>query len=317
MHANRGSWRLPSPWRGRVLIAVAAAAVTVSACGGGGDAASGAGADDGGADAAARTQEPTPTTLPGIKEFGLTEEQFAAHVEKTQALVAKCMTDAGFEYVPVDVATIEAAQKRVRTEPGYTRRTYKEKWGLAVTTRFDNPVRTVGLGPHNIRIFQSLSKADQAAYNRTLFGENPDRDFAWTLDEEDFSETGGCTRKAVTAVFTPEQVQGNYVNPKDVLVDNDPRIAKAREDWSACMEERGYEYEEDQDEIIEEYSERLDELLDGDDPTTLTGERAAALKKLQAEEIKVSLADLECQIEHTDDIYRQVEIEVFGQPVSG
>jgi hypothetical protein len=83
------------------------------------------------------------------------------------------------------------------------------------------------------------------------------------------------------------------------------------------MRARGYDYEEDQDEIIEEYGERLDELLEGDDPTTLTGERAAELKKLQAEEIKVSLADVECQIKHTDEIYRQVEIEVFGQPVSG
>jgi hypothetical protein len=26
---------------------------------------------------------------------------------------------------------------------------------------------------------------------------------------------------------------------------------------------------------------------------------------------------MECQIKHTDDVYRVVEIEVFGQPVSG
>jgi hypothetical protein len=287
------------------LLAIAAGVLTVSACGGGGSSTTAAGGKTGDA------------KLPGILEFGLNEEEFAAHVEKTQALIAKCMAEAGFEYVPVDVKTIQAAQKRVRTEPGYTRQTYKEKWGLAVTTRFDNPVRETGLGPQNMRIFQGLSKEDQVAYNRTLFGEDPDADFAFTLDEEDFSDTGGCTRRAVAAVFTPAQLKGSYVNPKDVLVDSDPRIVEAHRNWSKCMRGYGYDYVEDQDEIIEEYGERLDELLDGDDPATLTGERKAALKKLQQEEIAVSLADLDCQLKYTDDVYRVVETEVFGQPVSG
>jgi hypothetical protein len=254
--------------------------------------------------------------LPGIKEFGLTEEQFAQHVEKTQALIAACMTEAGFQYIPVDVKSIEAAQARVRKDPGYTRRSYKEKWGLGVTTRFDSPVRDTGLGP-NLQIWQSLPPPDQAAYSRTLWGDDPRADFVFAMDEEDFSRTGGCTRKAVAQVFTSEQLRGAYVNPKDVLVDSDPRIVKALKAWSKCMHERGYEYEEDQDEIIEEYQERLDKLLDGDDPATLPGPAAEALRKLQEQEIAVSLADLDCQIKHTDDIYREVEIEVFGQPVSG
>ncbi len=216
----------------------------------------------------------------------------------------------------MDVKTVEAAQARVRQEPGYTRRSYKEKWGLGVTTRFDNPVRDTGLGP-NLAIYNSLPEADRAAYSRTLWGDDPRQDFVFALDEEDFSRTGGCTRKAVEQVFTPEQLRGAYVNPKDELVDSDPRIVEARENWSKCMEKRGYEYEEDQDEIIEEYQERLDKLLDGDDPASLTGSSAEALRKLQEQEIAVSLADLECQIKHTDDIYRKVEMEVFGQPVSG
>jgi hypothetical protein len=289
--------------RGVALLAIAACAIALSACGG--DGSSSAGGEPRG-----------EAKLPGVKEFGLTEEQFNQHVEKTQALIAKCMTEAGFEYIPVDVRTVEAAQARVRTDPGYTRRTYKEKWGLAVTTRFDNPVRDTGLGP-NLQIWKRLPKADQEAYSRTLWGDDPTADFVFALDEEDFSSTGGCTRKAVEQAFTAEQLKGAYVNPKDVLVDSDPRIAAGRRDWSRCMRSHGYDYKEDQDEIIEEYGERLDELLEGDDPTTLTGQRAAALRQLQQEEIAVSLADLDCQIKHTDEVYRQVEIEVYGQPVSG
>ena len=303
MSASQRRGRRPGWMRqlAKLLVAVAAAALVGSACGGG---------------STEEGKQSGEAQLPGIKEFGLTEEEFAEHVEETQALIEECMAAAGFEYIPVDVKTVEAAQARVRTEPGYTRRTYKEKWGLAVTTRFDNPVKETGLGP-NMQIYNGLSEAEKVAYDRTLFGENPDADFVFTLDEEDFSETGGCTRKAVAQVFTPVQLEGAYVNPKDVLVDSDPRIVEAHKRWSECMQEAGYEYEYDQDEIIEEYQERLEELTEGDDPRTLTGARAQALRKLQAEEIAVSLVDLECQIKHTDDVYRVVEIEVFGQPVSG
>ena len=256
------------------------------------------------------------TDLPGIREFGLNDEDYVAHIEATQAKIAACMAAEGFEYVPVDVQTIEAAQARVRTEPGYTRRTFKEKWGLAVTTRFDNPVRDTGLGP-NLQIWKSLPPSGQDAYFQTLFGDDWNADFAFTFDEEDFSPTGGCTRKAVVQVFTKKQVRGTYVNPKDVLLLDDQRVIDARKNWSRCMHERGYEYEEDQDEIIEEYEEKLEDLLDGDDPASLTGERARELKNLQQDEITVSLADLECQIAYTDDIERQVEFEIFGQRVSG
>lgn len=254
--------------------------------------------------------------LPGVREFGLSDAEFVDHVERTQALIAECMKRAGFEYVPVDVATIEKAQASVRKEPGLSRREYKLRWGLSVTTRFDDPVRTIGLGP-NVQIMERLGETDREAYELTLFGPARDSDFAFTFDEEDFSPTGGCTREAVSQVFTPEQLEGTYVNPKDVLVEQDPRVIQAAEDWTRCMSEHGYTYKDDQDAIIEDYEERLDALLEGDDPETLTGERLAALHAMQAEEITVSLADLDCQERYTDEVFRQVEIEVFGQPVSG
>ena len=74
----------------------------------------------------------------------------------------------------------------------------------------------------------------------------------WTLDEEDFSETGGCTRKGIAAAFTRAQLKGTYVNPKDVLVESDERIVKAVAAWTECMRDAGYDGYEDQDEIMEE-----------------------------------------------------------------
>jgi hypothetical protein len=138
------------------------------------------------------------------------------------------------------------------------------------------------------------------------------------LDEEDFSSTGGCTRNAVKQVFTKKQVSGSFVNPKDILIDEDPRIVGANEAWVQCMKDLGfdtrYDYR-DQDDIIEHFQERFDKLVGDDDPRSLTGARAAELEAMQKEEIAISLADLECQVKHTDDVYRRVETEVLGQPL--
>lgn len=292
----------------RILIVAGALVVlaTASACASGGR-----------GQAAGSSAAPVRPALPGIREFGLNDQEFAAHVEKVQSVMAACMKEAGFEYVPVDVATIERAQASVRKEPGLSRREYKQKWGLAVTTRFDNPVRAIGLGQQNVHTIESLSAPARVAYEHTLFGEQRDSDFAFTFDEEDFERTGGCTRKAVAAAFTPEQLEGTFVSPKDVLVRQDPRIVAAQDKWTSCMQDAGYNYEKDQDAIIKDFTKRLDALTEGDNPATLTGERRNALHALQADEIKVSLADLDCQEKYTDAVFRQVEIEIFGRPVSG
>jgi hypothetical protein len=295
-----------------VLLALALGPI---AAGCGGDAGSASGGHAG--DDKAQTVDEGGRKLPGTKEFGLTEEEFAAHVEKVQALIAECMTQAGFEYIPADVKTIELAQSAVRVEPGYTREEYKKRWGYGVSTRFDNVVKEIELGPQNLRYIEGLSEADREAYERTLYGEDPDATFAFTFDEEDFSTTGGCTRKAVEQVFTKEQLSENYQHPKDVLIEKDPRVLEANANWVACMQRHGYDGYLDQDEIIEEFEERFDALVGEEDPRTLTGAKLQSLKQMQREEIAISLADLDCQIKHLDKVIRDVEIEIFGVPVSG
>ena len=83
------------------------------------------------------------------------------------------------------------------------------------------------------------------------------------------------------------------------------------------MQDAGYDGYLEQDDIIGEFEDRLEELTEGKDPETLTGARAEELKQLQQEEIAISLVDLDCQIEYLDSVIAEVEIEVFGEEVSG
>lgn len=292
----------------RVNVLAAAWALILIACGGGSDSAQARTLPTSG------TAQPA-TDLPGTQAFGLTDEEFAASVDATEALIASCMADAGFEYVPVDVTAFLEVEEWLRRDPSLTREEYKSQWGYGITTRFDFPARDVGLGSQNLRIYEDLAPADQVAYDRSLFGEDTDATLAITLDDEDFTSTGGCTREAIDQVFPAEMRTGTFVNPKDVLVESDPRVAEAEQRWADCMADAGYEYT-DQDEIIEEFEEQSDVVAGDDDPEELTGSRLDALRQLQDDEIAVALKDLECQ-EPVDIAVRQVEIEIFGAPVSG
>ena len=49
------------------------------------------------------------------------------------------------------------------------------------------------------------------------------------LETEDFSRTGGCTRQAIEANFTPEQMNTSYLSPKDARIAEDPRMVAASE----------------------------------------------------------------------------------------
>lgn len=322
-HPGDGEPRRPSRSRRSVLAGALLLVVAVAGV------AAGCGGDPvpAGESSTAPTTESAPTTAPaatqeppdveGTREFAMTDEEFAARVETVQSLIATCMTEAGFEYVPADVETVELAMAAVRTEPGVAPEEYKRQWGYGVTTRFDNRVKEIELGEQNLAYLEGLGEADRVAYERTLYGEDPDATFAFTFDEEDFSGTGGCTRTAVEQAFTEEELSDSYENPKDLLVEADPRVVEANANWVACMQDAGYDGYLDQDEIIEEYQERLEEVTEGEDPETLTGPRAEALKQLQQEEIAAALADLECESVHLEPVIREVEIELFGQEVSG
>jgi hypothetical protein len=252
---------------------------------------------------------------PGTEEFGLSEEELVAKVEAVEALIATCMSEAGFEYVPVDFATVKAAMEAVEEPPGSSEGEYKAEYGYAISIErpaAESPA-TIGLGEQNLQIFNSLPEADQEAYNHALFGENTDETFAVALDAEDFADTGGCTRAAVEQIFDSEQLTAAYVNPKDTRIERDPRMIAAIKEWASCMREAGFDYN-NPEEIESDIEDRLDALLDGADPENLSAEGQAALAELQGEERAIAVADHECETEFINSVERQIETELFGAP---
>jgi len=240
----------------------------------------------------------------GLEEFGLSMEQLVTHIEAVEAHIAKCMNDAGFEYVAVDFNTVRRGMLADKALPGLVQREFKAQYGFGISTLYadvDVPQRApeyvparIGLGEKNVQIFNNLSPADQVAYNRTLLGENLDATFTVTIEAQDFSRTGGCTRAAVEQVFTPEELSASYKNPADVLEEQNPRMVAALEQYAECVRAAGYSYDNPED-IEPDIEERFEEITGGVTLGKLSADAKAALTDLQAEERAIAVASFDCE----------------------
>ncbi|MHB1210758.1 MAG: hypothetical protein ACYC0W_00655 [Candidatus Nanopelagicales bacterium] len=249
----------------------------------------------------------------GTAEFGMTQAQLGSAIDRVESAIASCMAAAGFEYVAADVATVRAAMAAVGAAPGLADADYVAQFGYGISTQFDNPAADIGLGARNRDIIAALPPSEQSAYRFTLLGEHPTATFAVALDAEDFSLVGGCTGTAVGQVFDTAQLEATYVNPKDLLVEQDPRVIAATQAWSDCMRGKGFTYPTQAD-GEDDISARLAALLGGDAPQALDPARQALLVELQGEELALARADFDCAADVLDPVVAQVETEIFGEP---
>lgn len=282
-------------------------------------------------------EKPTPTTnqlpvptqpktlsmdkMPGTEEFGMSKEELVQNIEAVEGYIAACMNEAGFEYVAVDYKTARQGMVADKSLPGLSEKQFFEQYGYGISTLYtglapqvadvNTPAR-IGLGADNLRIFNNLSPADQVAYNHTLFGEHSDATFATTLEAEDFSRTGGCTRAAIEQVFTPEQLTVTYFNPLDALIAQDPRMVAGLEAWSACMRDAGFDYSTPED-PEPDFKARLDAITQGRKVEELSAAEQAALVQLQGEERAVAVADYNCGLQFVEPVALQVERELLNQ----
>jgi hypothetical protein len=260
---------------------------------------------------------------PGQEEFGLTIKELVQSVEQTEAMIAECMREQGFRYVAVDFATIRKGMSAIMSMPGMGEEEFIEKHGFGIATLYTgqppqliegySPGK-VGLGEQNVEIFKNLSPADQVAYNRALFGKNTHATLAIAIDTEDFSQCGGCTREAIEQVFEPEQLKVTYYNPKDALIDRDPRMKAALRVYAQEMSKAGFDYNHPED-VETDVRERLNAITQGETIPLekMSPEQRKALEKLQEYERKVSVVNLRLEEEILDDVEDQIEENVFGR----
>jgi hypothetical protein len=268
---------------------------------------------------------PAQSVRPGTEEFGLTQRELVQYIEKVEALIADCMRKQGFQYVPADYKTVRRGMISDKSLPGMDEEEFIEQYGFGISTLYTgqapqlnegySPGR-IGLGQRNVEIFKGLSPADQAAYNRALLGDHIDATFAVALEQENFSQCGGCTLAAIKQVFKPEQLMASYYNPKDALINKDPRMRAALRKYSEKMRAEGFDYNHP-DDVEADIRKRLDAII-GERTVPveqMSSEQQAALKKLQEYERRAAKFSTKWQEEIFDPVEELIQKELYPRKV--
>lgn len=262
----------------------------------------------------------------GTEEFGLTAKQLFQKIEKVEASVAACMRNEGFEYLSVDYQTVHRGMKADKVLPGLEEEQFLEKYGFGMSTLYTgqppqlatgySPAK-IGLGRRNVQVFMNLSAADQVAYSRALFGSNADATFAAGLEAEDLSRTGGCTREAIEQVFDSHELKASYYNPKDALINKDPRMQAAIRKWTEEIREAGFDYNHP-DEIELDVQRRLDVITENGSIALgkLPAAKLAALEELKDYERRVAVINFELEEELIEEVEERIERELFSRKVN-
>ena len=269
----------------------------------------------------------------GLSPDATPEEQQAYYAEqqrKTEELVAKCMTEQGFEYIPnnpqVDTPIpVDGGEEKWRPDD----RDWVEKYGYGA---INNPWQEEGGGPGidpmpeptphtdpNQAYYESLSEAEQQAYQEALYGKPQEGGTDDEPVEWDWTKAGcyGAAQHEVNGESPWEQKENKPII--DALqkfyegVQNLPELAKLDADWAACMTEAGFPgFSKQWDaqnsiyDLINKYWENAPQGEGEQDPNFGTP-KDPEYAKIAEQEIPLALADLGCR-EKTD--YRQAQMRI-------
>ena len=244
-------------------------------------------------------------------QLGFTRKGVAAASAKVENSIAACMKAEGFDYVPVDSVARQAA---LTGKPNMSDEEYERQFGYGITTLYG---RANAQTDPNATIRAGLGEADRAAYDRALSGGKPDQTFAFAVDTGDFTELGGCTKKATDKAFGGTQLLQTLQRKLDELDDSiaaDQRMVRAQEAWRACVKDAtGSEYE-DAESIEDEIKQRFERVAGsvvppGEVAPPGTEVDMAALRKLQQEELDLFRKDAACERQHIDPVETKVRQE--------
>jgi hypothetical protein len=255
--------------------------LVVAACGGGGA------ADP---EATGTDEEATESSTEGESMadfFGYSEEdpeaqeaEYREQEARIQESIRQCMAEAGFEYQPM-----VPPEGAFMVSEEWDEEEYVRTQGFGITTWYGNeelnePRPEEEWVDPNQEMLEAMSESESTAWQEALYG-TPEQQEAEMVTEVD-PETGeeyqmmtgygpGCNGEAYEAEYgsmdDSNALWEDLQPAMDAMyqqVQADPRIVELDQEWSACMAERGFEYESMtamQEIIYTDFQTRFDEIV--------------------------------------------------------
>ncbi len=272
---------------------------------------------------------------------GLAAADVEAIAEQQQLIeieVQICMQAQGFTYVPEDNSDGVRFFASAANE-GISEADYAATEGFGISTRFDaifeGDIDLTESSDPNEEHLAGLSEGERDAWQFALRGQPPERNEDGRLIDPETGEvlpagrgqqaTGGCQLEAQEAVRGDLDALDDLADAfaeLDERIEADPRITELRREWSACMLDRGFDYD-DVDDARANFTQQIRPLLRSFFQSSgvqagpgaggagalqaladagLTDEQEAELSQLQDLEIATAVASLECGGDSPDEI---------------
>ncbi|MCR2794378.1 hypothetical protein NQ156_15015 [Microbacterium sp. zg.Y625] len=244
------------------------------------------------------------------------QKRFEEDNKQREELVAQCMTEAGFEYIPVADSGYMVSGDDVVWEPDSREWVAQYGYGMVEWPGKDEATEPGEeyVDPNQDYV-SSLTESEQNAYYEVLYGPS--------IPEEEMGEDGsyewdwtqsGCHGWAQHETegddpFTSDEHKPlmDAINEFYNDMQNAPELADLNAEWASCMDDAGHsgfvaqaDAQTSMSDELNAYYENQTEWIE-DDP---------ALAELAEREVELALADLDCR-EKTD--YRDQQAKITAE----
>lgn len=316
-----------APRRSVPLVgAVGALALALTACGGG----AGTSTEDDAEDSAS-TFGSGPLDAYFERIYGGSDEDvWQDQQREVEELVAECMAEQGFEYVPVDYASM--SQPAVEDpEVEWGTREFAEQYGYGMSTwpgmEEEPSPEEAGWEDPNQAYVEAMSETERDAYYVALHGEmsgpEPGEEEEW---EYDWTQAGcqGSSQQAIQEKYGLAGEEMTALQEEMELlwtqIQADERLTALTTQWSDCMADAGYTglaaMEDAQNALMEEQNAIYDEVYGSGEAVEesewekLEEEVQKRTAELTEKEIATAVADFDCR----EDIgFEKVQVEVTNE----
>jgi len=264
------------------------------------------------------------------------EDQSNRDMQRMEEIVAECMAEQGFEYIPIDhsaQAGFSVSSEDLDVEWGS--REFAEEYGYGITNDPFAELHESAPPPEeefvdpNAEYIEAMSEAEAEAYFKALHGnpevpDDPEAEYEYNWEEN------GCHGRANYEVYEARMEDPALTSLEDEMsalweqTRQDPRVTEATTAWIDCMGDAGYTGLATVDDAQMQISDKsnavyeeaygdgsMEEMPSEEDIAAIEAQIEEKLATIREEEIAMAVADFECREEADyDDTLQEVSFEL-------
>ena len=236
------------------------------------------------------------------------EDSMLTQQNEQEELVATCMADEGFDYVPVDNSQYSGMMSSDDGEEYGTEKWVAENgYGMSQSPEqiAEQPDQSQEFIDPNQDYVMSLSEGEQTAYYEVLYGPQPTEEELGEDGSYEYNwETSGCQGFASHEVNGDQPSQDDHAALYEAMsalyedAQNSPELVALDAEWATCMADAGHAEFTKKSEAQESISNAQNAIYES---ATDSAPDEQALADLRETELTLAMADFTCaeEIDYT------------------